>query len=161
MSVAILFKDQASTTYNPLNKPVKIVKAIDTTANYVLVCPQNTCVHVENLFTYIEQEERANRISPNTDVVLVCKEDPETFILTQTASRNAGIAFDSHIVKTWGTGIIQVESRLSKTHPQYKTIVICDQSKRDQMIQELEAAKEAERAQIQKLRAMLYNSQSV
>lgn len=158
MSVAILFRDQASTTYNPLNKPVKIVNAIDTAANYVLVCPKNTCVNVENLLTYIEQEERANRISPTTDVVLVSKEDPETFILTKTASHNAGIAFDSHIVKTWGTGIIQIESRLSKTHPQYKTIVICDQSKRDHMIQELEAAKETERAQIQKLRALLYNS---
>jgi hypothetical protein len=155
MSVAILFRDQASTAYNPLNKPVKIVKAIDTTADYILVCPQNTCVHVENLFTYIGQEERANRISPTTDVVLVSKEDPDTFILTQIASRNAGVAFDSHIVKTWGTGIIKVESRLSKTHPQYKTIVICDQSKRDQMIQELETAKEAEHAQIQKLRTML------
>lgn len=158
MSVAILFRDQASTAYNPLNKPVKIVKAIDTTTDYILVCPQNTCVHVENLFSYIEQEERANRISPTTDVVMVSKEDPNTFILTQIASRNAGVAFDSHVVKTWGTGIIKVESRLSKTHPQYKTMVICDQSKRDQMIQELEAAKEAERAQIQKLRALLYNS---
>jgi hypothetical protein len=155
MSVAILFRDQASTAYNPLNKPVKIVKAIDTTTDYILVCPQNTCVHVENLFSYIEQEERANRISPTTDVVMVSKEDPNTFILTQIASRNAGVAFDSHVVKTWGTGIIKVESRLSKTHPQYKTMVICDQSKRDQMIQELEAAKEAERAQIQKLRALL------
>ena len=161
MSVALLFRDQASTAYNPLNKPVKIIKVIDTTSDYILVCPQNTCVHVENLFTYIEQEERANRISPTTDVVLVSKEDPETFILTQTASRNAGVAFDSHIVKTWGTGIIKVESRLSKTHPQYKTIVVCDQSKRDQMIQEIEAVKEAERAQIQKLRSLLYNSQSV
>ena len=158
MSVAILFRDQASTAYNPLNKPVKIVKAIDTTTDYILVCPQNTCVHVENLFSYIEQEERANRISPTTDVVMVSKEDPNTFILTQIASRNAGVAFDSHVVKTWGTGIIKVESRLSKTHPQYKTMVICAQSKRDQMIQELEAAKEAERAQIQKLRALLYNS---
>ena len=156
MSVALLFRDQTSTAYNPLNKPVKIINAIDTTTDYILVCPQNTCVHVENLFSYIEQEERANRISPTTDVVLVSKEDPETFILTQIASRNAGVAFDSHVVKTWGTGIIQVESRLSKTHPQYKTIVVCDQTKRDQMIRELEAANEAERAQIQKLRAMLF-----
>jgi hypothetical protein len=134
MSVALLFRDQASTAYNPLNKPVKIINSIETTTDYILVCPQNTCVHVENLFSYIEQEERANRISPTTDVVLVSKEDPETFILTQIASRNAGVAFDSHVVKTWGTGIVQVESRLSKTHPQYKTIVVCDQTKRDQMI---------------------------
>lgn len=161
MSVALLFRDQASTAYNPLNKPVKIINAIETTTDYILVCPQNTCVHVENLFSYIEQEERANRISPTTDVVLVSKEDPETFILTQIASRNAGVAFDSHVVKTWGTGIVQVESRLSKTHPQYKTIVVCDQTKRDQMIRELEATNEAERAQIQKLRTLLYNSQSV
>ena len=139
MSVAILFRDQESTAYNPLNKPVKIVKAIDTTTDYILVCPQNTCVHVENLFSYIEQEERANRISPTTDVVLVSKEDPDTFILTQIASRNAGVAFDSQIVKKWETNIIKVEYMLSKTQPKYKTIVVCDQTKRDQMIQELES----------------------
>ena len=81
----------------------------------------------------------------------------EYFILTKKSSQNVvANPYDSNC-KTIGSGVIQIDSRLSKTHPQYKTMIVCDQSNRDQMIQDIEAAKNAEHTQFQRLRALIYN----
>jgi hypothetical protein len=153
MSITILFRDRESTSYNPHNKPVNFS---DKTSDYILVCPPKVCINVDNLFSYIQQEERANRISPTTDVVLI---DRETIILTKTSSQKIANPYDLNIhnIRNSGTGIINVEPRLSKTHPQYKTMIVCDQSNRDQMIQDIEAAKNAEHTQFQRLRSLIYN----
>ncbi len=157
MDIALLFRDHDSTVYNPLSKSVKILYALDNTNDYILVCPPKVCINVDNLFSYIQQEERANRISPTTDVVFVSKEDPSTLILTKKSSQNVVANPYDLNCKTIGSGVIQIDSRLSKTHPQYKTMIVCDQSNRDQMIEDIEAAKNAEQAQFQRLRSLIYN----
>ena len=162
MIIQILFRDTDSCCYNPNQKQITVTNNEDEIPNipfdYILVCATNACVHVENLFSYLQEEERANRISPTTDVIIVNRDDIKTFILTQKSSQNISRILDNNVIQFLqdrGTGIVYIESRLSKTHPQLSTIVLCDQSKREQMICDLEKEKEDQKIRIHKLRSLL------
>jgi hypothetical protein len=162
MRVQILFRDTDSCCYNHNQNQITVTNNEDEISNtpfdYILVCATNVCVHVENLFSYLQEEERSNRISPTTDVAIVNSDDQTTFILTQKSSQNMSGFLENSIIqnlRTRGTGIVYIESRLSKTHPQLNTIVLCDQTKREQMIRDLENEKEAKHAKIQRIRSLL------
>lgn len=162
MIIQILFRDTDSCCYNPNQKQITVTNNENEIPNipfdYILVCTTNTCVHVENLFSYLQQEEHANRISPTTDVIIVNRDDIKTFILTQKSSQNiSGVLVNNiiPILQDRGTGIVYIESRLSKNHPQLRTFVVCDQSKHKQIIHDLEKEQETEREKIESLRRLL------
>lgn len=162
MIIQILFRDTDSCCYNPNQKQITVSNNEDEIAktpfDYILVCATNACVHVENLFSYLQEEERANRISSTTDVAIVNSDDQTTFILTQKSSQKMSGFLENSIIqnlRTRGTGIVYIASRLSKTHLQLSTIVLCDQSKREQMICNLEKEKEDQKIRIHKLRSLL------
>lgn len=137
--LVVILRDNISKIHNPLGRQVKIAynMLIDTSFNYIFVCENNSCVHIENLITYIEKEEKSNRISPTTDVVFICAETTETFILTRKSAVNKNIFDLLYTIKTptdgalekckcGGTGIVSIVSQLSKKHPEPESRILFD-----------------------------------
>jgi len=137
--LVVILRDNISKIHNPLGRQVKIAynMLIDTSFNYIIVCENDSCVHIENLIAYIEKEEKSNRISPTTDVAFICAETPDTFILTRKSAVNKNVYDQNYTIKSpaagsfekskgIGTGIVSIVSQLSKKHPEPESRILFD-----------------------------------
>jgi hypothetical protein len=172
--IILLLRDQTTILYTTARTMYiettlsNSLKTIHKTRDYkyVFVCGKDSFINVENLITYIDQEERTGRLSPTTDAVIVGPEDPYTYILTQ---KSIVYLLDEihesyilpHLQKV-GTGIITEHNRFYKgnymDNPKInlKTMISCNNSKYEDIIVFLEKEKDKIIAQKQHFQNILY-----
>ena len=105
--------------------------------NYIFVCGTDDYVIIENLVSYIDKEEKNNRISSNNDIIICEKEETNnSFIMTKksietiyhlldTNSNTQSIYYYLHLL---GTGFIITENLFLNSeilHEDVNTVLVC------------------------------------